>query len=81
LHHSILDAIIKGVFGADTSQMTPEEGAQVDAQRNRDGNEAYDMATAARMNPGKAEMAGPTDVGKGPLDILKLVGGIAKFFG
>ena len=79
-HHSILDAIITGIFGAPTDEMTQTEGAKVEAQRKQASQKAYDMATEARMNPGKSEMAGPQSVG-GPLDVLKLVGGIAKFFG
>lgn len=79
-HHSILDSIITGIFGAPTDEMTPEEGAQVDAQRKKASQNAVDMATAARENPGAAEMAGPPNTG-GPTDLLKLVGGIVKFFG
>jgi hypothetical protein len=79
-HHSILDSIITGIFGANTDEMTPAEGAKVDAQRKQSSEKAYDMATSARMNPGQQFMNGPESVG-GPLDILKLVGGIAKFFG
>lgn len=79
IHHSILDGIITGIFGAPTDEMTPEEGATVDAQRKRSADKAYDSATSARLNPGQQYMNGPESVG-GPLDILKLVGGIAKFF-
>jgi hypothetical protein len=80
IHHSILDGIITGIFGPSTDEMTPEEGAQVDAQRKKAANQAYDMATSARRNPGAEFMDGPSSVG-GPLDILKLVGGIGKLFG
>lgn len=80
IHHSILDGIITGIFGPDTSEMTPTEGAQVDAARKKDAQEAYSMATSARKNPGAEFMDGPSSVG-GPLDIFKLIGGIGKIFG
>lgn len=78
-HHSILDSIIHGVFGTSPDEMTAAEGAQVEAQRRKGGEKAYDMATSARTNPGAEFMNGPESVG-GPLDILKLIGGVSRFF-
>lgn len=79
IHHSILDSIITGIFGANTDEMTPEEGAKVENERKAAQQEAFAMADSARKNPGAAFMNGP-DLSKGGTDLLKSIGDIVKFF-
>lgn len=80
MHHSILDGIITGIFGANTDEMTPEESAKVENQRKKDQSDAYAMADSARKNPGAEFMAGPNLSG-GSTDLLKMIGNVVKFFG
>lgn len=69
---SILDGIITGLFGPDTSAMTPEDAAATEKARKQDQAEAYALADSARKNPGAQFMGGPTNLGGGG-DLLKML--------
>jgi hypothetical protein len=67
---SILDGIITGIFGPDTSAMSEEDAAKTERARQKDQAEAYALADSARKNPGAAFMGGPNLSGGGG-DLLK----------
>jgi hypothetical protein len=77
--NTILDGIITGIFGPDTSQMTEAEGKKVEQQRAQKQDDAYALANSARTNPGQAFMNGP-DLSGGN-DIMKIIGQVVKMFG
>lgn len=66
---SLLDGIITGVFGPDTSAMSEQDAAATERARQKDRNEAYALAESARTNPGASFMGGPNMSGSG--DMLK----------
>jgi len=80
VHRSILDGIITGIFGPNTDEMSTEDAAATERARQKQSNEALQMADSARKNPGAEFIAGPPTSG-GSTDILKMIGGIVKFFG
>lgn len=74
---SILDGIINGIFGPDTSQMSEEDRAKTEKARAKDRNEAADLAFSASQNPGEQFMRPETSVGLGASieDIIKALFG------
>jgi hypothetical protein len=80
IHHTVLDAIVKGIFGTSPDEMTQAEGAKSEVEHQAKAKQAYGLARNAAMDPGGDFMDPPKDVGK-PLNLLKVIGGIAKFFG
>lgn len=79
IHHTVLDAIVKGIFGTPPEEMTQAEGAQAEKKASNKRADAYNMAKEAAT--GENRFMGPPDVGSGGLNIGKLLGAVASIFG